>query len=103
MHTSELITGILLIICGLLVKQFPNLIAGYNTLTKKDKEKIDIEGYSTLLRNALVGLGIIVIIIGFILKLIDVKEHYSILISSTLIILTVLYITFKGGSYIKRE
>lgn len=103
MYISELITGIILIIAGLLVKPFPNLIAGYNTLTKKDKEKIDIERLSKMLRNFLVGLGIITIIIGIILKAIDVEQHYSVLISSTLIVLTILYISFKGNSYIRKE
>ncbi|NNC51259.1 MAG: DUF3784 domain-containing protein, partial [Flaviramulus sp.] len=90
MYFSELITGLILIIAGLLVKPFPNLIAGYNMLKKRDKEKIDIKRYSTFMRNTLVGLGIMVILIGIFMKWFEVKEQYSVLISTTLIMLTVL-------------
>lgn len=103
MYISELITGIILIIAGLLVRPFPNLIAGYNTLSKADKDKIDIGRLSTFMRNALVGLGITVILIGIITKSLEIKQHYSVLISSTLIVLTVIYMAFKGNSFKKKN
>ncbi len=103
MYASGLIIGILILIAGLLVKPFPNLIAGYNMLTKRDKEKIDIKRYSAFMGNTLVGLGIVVILIGIFMKWFEVKEHYSVLISTTLIVITVLYITFQGGAFLKRE
>ena len=53
------ITGGILILCGLLVKRFPNLIAGYNTMSK---EEVDIDGLSSMMRNMLIGLGIFVIL-----------------------------------------
>ena len=56
------ITGGILILCGLLVKRFPNLIAGYNTMSKEEKAKVDIYGLSSLMRNMLIGLGIFVIL-----------------------------------------
>lgn len=56
------ITGGILILCGLLVKRFPNLIAGYNTMPKEEKAKVDIDGLSSMMRNMLIGLGIFVIL-----------------------------------------
>ena len=103
MYASGLIIGILILIAGLLVKPFPNLIAGYNMLTKRDKEKIDIKRYSAFMGNTLVGLGIVVILIGIFMKWFEVKEHYSVLISTTLIVITVLYITFQGGAFLKKK
>ena len=103
MYTSELITGIILRIAGLLVKPFPNLIAGFNMLTERDKDKIDIKRYSVFMGNTLVGLGIVVILIGILMKWFEVKEHYSVLISTTLIVLTVLHITFQGGAFTKKN
>jgi len=103
MYTSELIIGILIIIAGLLVKPYPNLIAGYNNLTKKEKEKVEIKKLSTMLRNTLICLGILVIIIGIVTKSFNVKEHYSILISSTVIVITVLFIALKGNNYVRKE
>ena len=102
MIIPELIAGIILMIAGLLVKPFPNLIAGYNTLTKADKEKIDIKRLSVFMRNTLVGPGIVVVLIGIIMNLLEIKPHYSILISSTIIVVTIFYIAFKGSSFLKK-
>jgi hypothetical protein len=45
------ITGIIPIVIGFLVKAAPNLIADYNTMTKEQKKKVDIDGLSSLLNN----------------------------------------------------
>ncbi|MCH7403790.1 DUF3784 domain-containing protein [Belliella kenyensis] len=55
-----LITGIILISLGLLVKTFPNLITGYNTMTQKEKEKVDIGRFSSFMRNAFIIMGLTV-------------------------------------------
>lgn len=64
MDHTYLFIGLSLIALGLLVKKFPNLIAGYNTMTKEQKENIDIKGLSTNMRNAFILTGLVVII-GF--------------------------------------
>ena len=38
---GSLITAMILILSGLIVKNNPDLIAGYNTLSNEEKEKID--------------------------------------------------------------
>ncbi|AFL82764.1 hypothetical protein Belba_0093 [Belliella baltica DSM 15883] len=53
---SAIYTGLFLIGLGFLVKAFPNLIAGYNTMSQKQKENVDIEGLATFMRNALLFL-----------------------------------------------
>ena len=50
---SSFLIGVILIICGFLVKKHPNLIAGYNTLSEDDKEKVDIENLSLMMKRAL--------------------------------------------------
>ncbi|MCH7399111.1 DUF3784 domain-containing protein [Belliella sp. DSM 107340] len=57
-----IITGLFLIGIGFLVKAFPNLIAGYNTMSQKQKDNVDVEGLSTFMRNGLVLMGMVVII-----------------------------------------
>ena len=37
---AQLLTGFILIIVGFLVKKYPMLIAGYNTMSKTEKAKI---------------------------------------------------------------
>lgn len=66
METTVLIIACVLIGLGVLVKRFPMLIAGYNTLTKKEKENIDIKGLSTFVCYSLVGMGIVPLLVYYI-------------------------------------
>ena len=61
---AETLTGIILIICGILVKINPNLIAGYNTMSESDKQKIDIKRLSTFMHNGLIIIGAVSIMIS---------------------------------------
>lgn len=56
-----IIIGSFLIALGFLVKSYPNLIAGYNTLPEEQKKNVDIESLSTLIRNGLILTGASVI------------------------------------------
>lgn len=53
--------GLLMVGLGLLVKRFPGMIAGYNTMPKEKKQNVDMEGLSTLVRNGLVAIGLTII------------------------------------------
>ena len=61
-----LFIGILFIVLGLLVYLFPNLIAGYNTLSKKDKAKVNIKRYKLFLSILIASEGLFLILIYFI-------------------------------------
>lgn len=74
MQIAHIITGLILIGIGFLVKAFPNLIAGYNTMPKGKKEKVDIEGLSTMMRNALIVMGVLVIAGDFLFSLLGWDE-----------------------------
>lgn len=63
------IIGSFLIALGFLVKSYPNLIAGYNTLPEEQKKNVDIESLSTLIRNGLILIGASVIGGYFLLSL----------------------------------
>lgn len=41
---KDLLVGLLLIVLGFLVEKFPMLIAGYNTIPKEKRDKVDIAG-----------------------------------------------------------
>jgi hypothetical protein len=47
---THLLASLILIAFGFLVKLFPNLIAGYNTLPADKKKNVDVDGLSTLMR-----------------------------------------------------
>ena len=54
-------TGLFIVVMGFLVKRFPNLIAGYNTMSPERKEKVDINRLSNWMSNCLVFMGILMI------------------------------------------
>ena len=47
---------------GFLVKAFPNLIAGYNTMPKDKKKNVYIDGLSTYVRNGFITMGLSIIV-----------------------------------------
>lgn len=62
MEILFLIVGLFMIGSGFLVKSNPNLIAGYNTMSKEEKKNVDIEGLSTYICNGLITIGLTVIL-----------------------------------------
>ena len=80
-------TGFMLIIVGLLVKQYPNLLAGYNTLSEDKKKEIDIEKVSTIARNVIVLTGAAVIDASIIMYFIEVSKKIQVNIVSLIIVL----------------
>ena len=98
---AELLTGIILIFCGLLVKHNPNLIAGYNTMSEKEKESIEVTKLSAMMRNYLVIIGVLVIIIGILLFWLDVKLSIRLMSISGIVIIGVMLMVFNGQSFKK--
>ena len=80
-------TGFMLIVVGLLVKKYPNLLAGYNTLSEDKKKEIDIEKVSTIARNVIVLTGAAVVDASIIMYFIEVSKKIQINIISVIIVL----------------
>lgn len=80
-------TGFMLIIVGLLVKQYPNLLEGYNTLSEDKKKEIDIEKVSTIARNVIVLTGAAVIDASIIMYFIEASNKIQVNIVSVIIVL----------------
>ena len=64
---APLLAGAFVIVCGLLVKRFPMLISGYNTLPKEKRKNVDIDGLSSFMRRHLVIIGGLLILFTTIL------------------------------------
>ena len=103
MLSASFVTGIILIVCGFLVRWNPDLIAGYNKLSKAEKEKVDIESLSTMMKKYLVVIGAFVILTGSIITLLKIKEHYGVLIMGILVVLGVLIMIISGQKYYKKD
>ena len=100
---SSFLIGVILIICGFLVKKHPNLIAGYNTLSEDDKEKVDIENLSSMMKRALITIGTLTIVMGLIMSIIKVKEHYGLLITSSIVVLGVIIMIISAKKFKKKS
>ena len=68
MDMLNLIVGLFMIGIGFLVKSTPDLIAGYNTMSKEKKKNVDIERLSAFMRNGLITMGLSIIIGYYLLK-----------------------------------
>ena len=66
--------GLLLIGSGFLVKKYPSLIAGYNTMSEEQQKNVDIEGLSTLMRNSLIFMGLLVAVLPYIFTFFGMKS-----------------------------
>ena len=61
MDILNIIVGLFIIGIGFLVKSYPSLIAGYNTMSEDKKKNVDIVGLSTYMRNSLIIIGLSII------------------------------------------
>ena len=94
MFYSNLLIAMILILAGLLVKNNPDLIAGYNTLSKEEKAKIDTDKLTQITRKYLVLTGLSILIVGGGLSLLNISEkiHLYVVCGITLLGVAVLII-----------
>lgn len=68
------LTGIFFIACGLLVRRFPVLIAGYNTMKKEQKANVNIKGLSAFLCRWFVVMGSLQIVLFYLCRLAGAED-----------------------------
>jgi uncharacterized membrane protein SirB2 len=97
MDIINLITGLFMIGMGFLVKSSPNLIAGYNTMSKDKKKNVDIVGLSTFMRNSLIIIGLSIIVGYYLFKWIGFTTiANSMILIVTLIGVIIMVINAQG-------
>lgn len=84
---SFLIAGLIVILSGFLVKKYPHLLAGYNTMHEEQKKEIDIDKVAKIARNVLVLTGAAVIDASCIMYFLNVAQKTQININIGLIVL----------------
>ena len=94
----NLIGGGLIIILGLLIKRYPNLLAGYNTMTKEQQRKVDINAITSIVRNCLIVAGCI-IIIGSLMSILFNINKVSIYLIPVSIIVIFPYLLIKAQKH----
>lgn len=94
-----IVTALLFIALGVLIKhgKMYFLIAGYNTMSKEEKEKYNIEGIATVFRNVIFLMALF-IIAGYVLaKLLENPNIQNYVFWSTMII-GIPYLLIKSNS-----
>jgi hypothetical protein len=99
---AALLIGLVLIGIGFLVKAFPNLIAGYNTMAQNQKDNVDIEGLSTFIRNGFLVMGLVVIFGNYALKWTGQHAFLDFFIPGVILI-GVIFLVFKAKKFDKNE
>lgn len=63
-----IVAALIFIILGILIKygKLYFLIAGYNTMSKEEQEKVDIKGIANVFKNVMFGMALIIILGYFI-------------------------------------
>lgn len=81
-----------------MVKKYPELIAGYNTMPQAQKEKFDIKGYSLLMKRSFIAVGLAIILFGTISKIIHWYNGF-LLTMLILILILVVFLNSKAQRY----
>lgn len=102
MENTNSLIGLLLIGVGFLVKAFPDLIAGYNTMTKEQKQNVDIQGLSSFMKNCFIVMGLTIILGSYFFNWIGLS-----MISNSIVLITVLsgvtILLIKSNKFNKNE
>ena len=64
MMLENFIIGLFYCLIGILAYKYPQLIAGYNTASAKEKDAYDINTLKSSMRNGFVGIGILSMLLG---------------------------------------
>lgn len=100
METSIWITAAILFVLGLLVRRYPNLIAGYNTMSAEQKKKVDIKGLSGFMCRSLCVMAVLMILSYYAMGVMSVGEKVTSIVPTTLIpIIGVIYVVVKAQRY----
>lgn len=70
--------GLFLIALGFLIVRYPVLIAGYNTMPKKERDKIDIRPTALLMKKVMIGMGLAMIAGAFLFHYLGNREWESV-------------------------
>ena len=81
MFWMQIISGVTLMIIGLLVYRFPMLISGVNTMSKKRLAKVDLEGLKSGYRNVFLICGGVLLLFGGLSTLVQIPMgvHFIVL------------------------
>ncbi|MDR2927422.1 MAG: DUF3784 domain-containing protein [Cytophagaceae bacterium] len=93
--------GVFYIVMGFAIYAFPNLIAGYNTMSKNEKESFDIVPFKKLMRNTFIVSGIIVLIASILFWTLNVRIEIKIIPMVIIPLALTVYLLIAAHKYQK--
>ena len=88
--------GLFMILIGFLVKRYPNLIAGYNTMSAERKKYVNIEGLSSWMKNGFILIGVLIILSSFLLNALSLSTWAGFTMAMILSVGTIIVAMFAG-------
>lgn len=85
--------AVLFVVLGLLVRRYPKLIAGYNTMSPERRQKVDVRGLAAFTCRALCAIGLLVLLVHYLLVWGGIGLRAAVLVST-------LAVPMLGASYI---
>lgn len=71
----------LFVLLGLLVRKYPKLIAGYNTMSPERQKLVDVKGLTTFMCRAFCIIGLLVLLVYYLLLWGGMAEMAAVLVS----------------------
>jgi uncharacterized membrane protein len=102
MDQGQFLLAVMFMLLGYMVYKFPNLIAGYNTMSDEDKSKVDIKGLKKWTRNVLVIIGVLLLLSNYLCHYFD-SPNYMDYLFYVIIIVGILTLIVGGQKYQNRN
>lgn len=71
-------------------------------MSREEKEKVDIDNLSFMMKKGLITIGAMVIIVGSLMTFFNTKESYGLLITSSIVILGIIVMVINAQKYYKK-
>lgn len=74
--------AVLFVVLGLLVRKYPKLIAGYNTMSPERQQNVDAKGLAAFMCRAFCAIGLLVLLVHYLLVWCGKDVHAAVLAST---------------------
>lgn len=92
--------AVLFVVLGLLVRKYPKLIAGYNTMSPERQKKVDAKGVVAFMCRSFCMMGLLVVVLYYLLTWGGMNREAAVLVSVLLVpILVAVYILIGAQRY----
>ena len=99
MFWMQIISGVTLMLIGLLVYRFPMLISGVNTMSKKRLAKVDLEGLKCGYRNVFLICGGVLLLVGGLGSFVHIPMGAHLIVFSVVLMALVIACVMLGKRF----